>query len=142
MRALGQIGRFGLVGGVGFIVDGGLLWGLSMMGWSPYIARLVSFPAAVVTTWALHRAFTFATAEKAAPRRQLGRYFGVQIVGALVNFAVFFAVLQMVGETPQTALAALAVGAVCGLIVNYAGSRCLVFSRRRAAYATVKDTIQ
>lgn len=127
MRELGQIGRFGLVGGIGFIVDGGLLWGLSMMGWSPYIARLVSFPVAVVTTWALHRAFTFATAEKAAPRRQLGRYFCLQIVGTLVNFALFFAVLQMVGETPQTALAALAVGAACGLVVNYAGSRCLVF---------------
>ena len=128
MRTLSQFERFGLVGGVGFVVDGGLLWGLSMMSWSPYIARLASFPAAVVTTWALHRAFTFATAEKAAPRRQLGRYFGVQIVGALVNFAVFFAVLQMVGETPQTALAALAVGAVGGLIVNYAGSQYLVFS--------------
>ncbi|MGB4828879.1 MAG: GtrA family protein [Paracoccaceae bacterium] len=127
MRELGQIGRFGLVGGVGFIVDGGLLWGLSMMGWSPYTARLVSFPVAVVTTWALHRAFTFATAEKAAPRRQLGRYFGLQIVGALVNFVLFFTVLQMVGETPQTALAALAVGAASGLVVNYAGSRCLVF---------------
>ena len=127
MRELGQIGRFGLVGGVGFIIDGGLLWGLSMMGWSPYTARLVSFPMAVVTTWALHRVFTFATAEKTGPRRQLGRYLGVQIVGALCNYAVFFSVLQMVGETPQTALAALAVGSACGLVVNYVGSRNLVF---------------
>lgn len=141
MRALGQIWRFGLVGGVGFIVDGGFLWGLSTIGWSPYIARLVSFPAAVVTTWALHRVFTFATAKKVVPLRQLGRYFGVQVVGALVNFAAFFAVLQMVGETPQTALAALSVGAVCGLIVNYVGSRCLVFQRRNATYLAVKDRI-
>lgn len=140
MRIGGQLGRFGLVGGVGFVVDGGLLWSLSTLGWSPYAARLVSFPAAVLTTWALHRVFTFPDAAKTAVRRQVSRYFGVQILGSLVNFVVFYGVLLVINETPATALVALAIGTVFGLVVNFAGARWFVFSElSRARSVSAKE---
>ena len=56
----GRLLRFGAVGAVGFIVDGGLLYGLVASGLlGSLTARVVSFPTAVLTTWMLNRRFTF-----------------------------------------------------------------------------------
>jgi len=55
--------RFALVGGVGFIVDAGILHILSMF-MEVYIARLISLVFAITTTWSLNRKFTFSFREK------------------------------------------------------------------------------
>ena len=78
--------RFGVVGAIGFMVDGGLLWLLVSIDGNPFLARSLSFPAAVVTTCWLNRIWTFANATKSSPRRQLNLYFALQLVGALTNF--------------------------------------------------------
>ncbi|MEO0487325.1 MAG: GtrA family protein [Pseudomonadota bacterium] len=119
--------RFTVVGTVGFVVDGGLLWALMQSGWAPVAARAVSFPVAVVVTWALHRVWTFSNADKAKPRRQLGLYVALQCLGALSNLAVFLLVLAAVPPTALNTFAAFALGSGVGLLVNYAGSKWLVF---------------
>jgi putative flippase GtrA len=122
-----QMLRFGVVGVVGFSVDGGLLWALVSNGASPYFARAFSFPAAVVTTWWLNRIWTFTQSDKARPRRQLNLYLALQVLGGLANFAVYFAILTVIAPTPLNALGALAVGAVVGMIINFVGSRQYIF---------------
>ncbi|MEM9783851.1 MAG: GtrA family protein, partial [Pseudomonadota bacterium] len=54
-----QVMRFGCTGAVGFLVDGGLLFLLIENGADAYLARLISFPMAVVCTFAMNRAWTF-----------------------------------------------------------------------------------
>jgi putative flippase GtrA len=119
--------RFGVVGALGFVVDGGLLWVLVSNGANPFFARCLSFPAAVITTWWLNRVWTFANAAQASPRHQLNLYFVLQVVGAITNFAIFLVILSFIEPTALNALVALAVGAVVGMIINFVGSQRYVF---------------
>ena len=119
--------RFCAVGSAGFVVDAGLLLALVSTGVSPVAARLVSVPAAVVTTWWLNRIWTFARAARVAPHRQLWGYLLVQGVGALTNFAVFATILALVEPTRVAALSAMAVGSGTGLLVNFTGVRRYIF---------------
>ena len=123
---LGQIGRFVVVGGVGFAIDGGLLYLLVLEGADPYLARVVSFPPAVTATWYLNRVWTFA-ARTGTPRRQYTRYLAVQIAGALGNYAVYALILMFIHRTAGGAIVAFAAGSTAGLFINFAGARTLVF---------------
>lgn len=128
-----ELFRYSTVGALGFAVDGTLLYVLIMLGGDPYWARLCSFAVAVTVTWRLHRVWTFRTRAIPGMEREYLSYFGVQILGALTNYACYAAILGSIAPTAANALLALAVGAVLGLFVNYAGARWLVFKRRGAS---------
>lgn len=121
-----QVARFVVVGTVGFVIDGGLLYLLVRSGVDPYLARAFSFPPAVTVTWYLNRVWTFA-ARQGAARRQYARYLAVQLVGALSNYGVYAAILSLGHRSAEGALAALAAGSIAGLVINFAGARALVF---------------
>ena len=120
----GQFARFLAVGGAGFAVDGGLLALLLAVGVDPYVARLLSFPPAVVATWWLNRRWTFGTADKARPAAQLGHYIGVQLIGAAINYAVYAATIATGLAGP---LAGFALGAAAALAWNFTGARSFVY---------------
>lgn len=123
-----QITRFGTVGGVGFVVDGGLLWSLLTIGLDPYLARLLSFPVAVVVTWALNRNWTFQGTRDARKRhREFGRYFGVQIVGTLTNYSLYSLIISAFGTVGLTIFWAFALGSFVGSSINFIGARHLAF---------------
>ena len=123
-----QILRYGLVGGVGFVVDAGLLYALIAVGGDPYLSRLGSFAVAVTVTWALNRRWTFGRRGRAGAARSYLGYALVQLGGAAANFLVYAAVLGVLAPTPGNAVLALAAGSVAGLAVNFTGAR-LVFAR-------------
>jgi putative flippase GtrA len=125
--------RFAIVGGIGFVVDAGILTVLaSWLGLNVYASRAVSFATAVLATWALNRQWVFGSL-KARHARAVGaeylRYVIVQTVGALTNLVVFVAVLAAVPGLIRYPVVPLAVGAVAGLLVNFAGARAWVFRR-------------
>ncbi len=124
---LAQILRFGVVGGVGFVVDGGLLWLLLANGFDPYLARALSFPIAVVVTWALNRNWTFRETRDASSEGQFRRYFGVQVVGTLSNYAIYSLVISMFGTAGTTVFWAFAFGSFVGSFINFCGARFLAF---------------
>jgi putative flippase GtrA len=132
-----QVGRFIVVGTLGFAIDGGLLYLLVRGGVDPYIARALSFPPAVTATWYLNRVWTFA-ARQGAARRQYARYLAVQLVGALSNYGVYAAILSLGHRSAEGALAALAAGSLAGLVINFAGARALVFVSGGSATAVAE----
>ena len=117
--------RFCLVGGVGFLVDAGVLMALlALEALGPVSARIVSILVALTATWILNRLLTFRSED---PRYlfEWSRYALVNGVGALVNYGCYIACLLLIpGIAP---LLALAIGSAVALIVNYLGSRHLVF---------------
>lgn len=119
--------RFGVVGTIGFIVDGGMLWALLFAGLNPYAARALSFPIAVVVTWALNRVWTFSSADKTGKRRQFNRYLAVQLVGAGANYCVYSSIIRTFGHAGQVVFTALVVGSFVGMFLNFWGARRLIF---------------
>jgi putative flippase GtrA len=129
VSALPPIVRFGLVGVVGFAVDGGLLQLLvSWAGWGPIEARAVSFPSAVLATWALNRAVTFQEAGGSL-LRSLGRYVMVSLGGASANFAVYSALVLGSATMAAVPILPFAVASAVGLVFNYLGSKHFAFKR-------------
>lgn len=122
-----QILRFGAVGAVGFVIDGGLLWFFLSFDISAYLARALSFPAAVVVTWMLNRNWTFAATNHASRKGQFRRYLGVQIAGNLTNYAIYSLIISLFGSESSTVFVAFAVGSFLGSCLNFGGARFLAF---------------
>lgn len=124
---LTQVMRFGAVGAVGFVVDGGLLWLFISLDFDPYLARALSFPIAVIVTWALNRNWTFRETRDISSKGQFRRYFGVQTVGTLTNYATYSAVIGLFGAAAFTIFVAFALGSLIGSFINFFGARKVAF---------------
>jgi len=136
-RAPGQFIRFTLVGGIGFVVDAGLLRLLLMAGFGYYGGRVVSFLAAATTTWLLNRSFTFrreSSAESVAIGHPAGEwiaYLGVMVIGGAVNYgtyAVAIALSELVRAHPELGVA---LGSLAGLCINFWSAKLMIFERKR-----------
>jgi putative flippase GtrA len=119
--------KFALVGIAGFLVDAGLLTLINpLIG--PYFGRLVSFAAAVLTTWLLNRQLTFADRRGTGPLwREFVAYFAAMAVGGAVNLAVYTLLVTFVASVAQIPALGVAAGSLAGLIVNFALAHRFVF---------------
>lgn len=123
---LHRLARFAVVGVVGFVVDGGLLQLLVASGLAgPIVARLVSFPSAVLVTWALNRRVTFA--DRGPLLRSLLRYVLVSAAGTTLNFVVYSALVLGSAWMAAHPLLPFAVASVLAMTVNYLGARHFAF---------------
>jgi len=119
--------RFGLVGAVGFAVDGGLLQLLVSLGWGPIAARALSFPAAVLATWWLNRSITFRGRESGGLLRSLLRYVAVSVVGTGVNFGIYASLVLSSATMATYPLLPFAIASGVALVFNYLGSKHFAF---------------
>lgn len=122
--------RYAFVGGVGFLVDAGVLsWLVAAALADPIVARCLSFPPAVLATWALNRRLVFTSAARSVGERahEYGRYFAVQLLGALVNLGVYTLLVTSVPLLRAWPVAALACGSAVALLFNFWGAKYWVF---------------
>jgi putative flippase GtrA len=123
--------RFALVGGVGFLVDAGVLT-LVFDALGPYWGRAVSFFCGALTTWFLNRRYTFADRHSGLQTgREFGNYLGAMLAGGAINFGVY---ALLVGFAPFFAawpVLAVAAGSLSGMAVNFTLARYLVFAHGR-----------
>lgn len=124
-----QFSRYVAVGTIGFVVDAALLWMLMEWGLDAYLARGISFPVAVFTTWYLNRLWTFRDRPGSAIAKQLYRYFAIQSFGLILNLAVYAVTISLLGASQLNAMAGLAFGSALGLVANFSGMRILVFKK-------------
>jgi len=117
---------FGVVGTIGFLVDAGvLLAAVPLLGL--YAGRLVSFAIAVLVTWALNRTFTFHDRRTDSLPVELALYISSQSFGALTNMAVYTAAVLLSDWMKAYPVAALALGSIAGMAVNYSAAHFFVF---------------
>lgn len=116
---------FALVGGAGFLVDAGalaLLLFLTPLG--PLVARILSIGVAMAFTFWLNRTFTFGRSNR--PLAAEGaRYGGVGISAALLNYAVYSAlVLAIPAFSP---IFAVAIASLAAMVWSFLGYSRFVF---------------
>jgi len=117
------------VGTIGFAVDAAILTYLvTGKGWDHYSARLVSFGAAVFVTWLLNRQWTFRHSATDNKTREYSAYLTVQIIGALLNFAIYSACIFAVEWFQNFPVIPLAIASLIAAFFNYYGSRRYAFT--------------
>src|SRR5215470_6405001 len=101
-KVAGQMLRFGIVGGIGFLVDAGLLHLMLKLGLGYYGGRLISFLAAATATWILNRSFTFRRETPSAihsdPLHPMGEwlaYLGLMVIGGVVNYGTYALAIEL-----------------------------------------------
>lgn len=117
----GEILRFGVVGGLGFALDAGVLWLAVTAGASPYAGRVLSIALTIVFTWWLNRRLTFRTAARPTWREFRG-YVVQSLAGAALNYAIFSGVLWASGGV----LLALVLGTGLASAFNFVRYRALL----------------
>jgi putative flippase GtrA len=126
---------FIFVGGIGFVIDGGLLMLLSQVYlFNIYLSRLVSFFVAVLTTWGLNRTLVFKHDRDPAMSKiaEYGRYITVQIGGGLINLFAFTLIIASYPPMKDMPIIPFFIGSIFGLFFNFTGARFWVFRKQRS----------
>ncbi len=129
-RGLRRFARFAAVGGAGFVVDTGTLTLLHYrVGVDPFSARAISTPLAMLATWRLNRWLTFG-ASAAGQVTEGARYLTIAGVAALLNYAIYSALLLACRSMPPPIAVAISTSIV--MAVSYFGYSRLVFASSSA----------
>jgi len=115
---LDRLARFGLVGGIGFVIDAGLTTALQIAGLGIFSSRLIAIACAMLITWRLNRTLTFG-ASQTSQVSEGTRYMMIAALAALVNYTVYIILMLVIPGM----IAALAVAAATGvsMVVSYLG---------------------
>ncbi len=121
---------FAFAGAVGFVVDACCLLILApVLG--AFGGRLISFCAAVLTTWLINRNFAFSDkAAKAGKGREFITYFGAMLPGAALNWLAYGLVVALAGKSMAGLTLAVAAGSLAGMTTNLIAADRLVFRRK------------
>lgn len=123
-----QLLRFGMVGTVGFLVDAAVLYLGIALGLGLYLGRVLSYLAAVTTTWVLNRSFTFRTAPGGNRAHEFARFAVSQLSGAGLNLGLFTLLVATIPWMAENPVAAVAAGSLAGLSLNFLVARRYVFT--------------
>ncbi|MBB3455351.1 putative flippase GtrA [Rhizobium sp. BK313] len=120
--------RFLIAGGIGFVVDAGiLLLLLRFTPIGPFGARAIAIPSALLATWFLNRNFTFGHSERSLAVEGF-RYGSVGITSALLNYALYSSLL--VSEPTLRPIIALILASAAATAFSFFGYSRFVFRRR------------
>lgn len=120
-------GGFLASGAIAFTVDGGVMeLGVRVFGLPTFLARFLGVICAMLTAWMCHRTLTFALTTKPS-LAELARYIAAASTTALINYAVFVALIVTWPELPR--LGALVVASCVATIFAYLSMRYGVFRR-------------
>ncbi len=120
-----ELGRFCIVGCIGFVVDAGLTLFLTQAAHlSPAAARVLAFVIAATATWQLNGRFTF---RSTSSKETWLPYVLLTAVGAVMNVGIYLAWVKTFGAYPGHIVAGIACGAVAAFSFNFVVSRQLIF---------------
>ena len=103
-----------MVGGLAFVLDAGLVFGLVHLGLDVYLSRALSLIVVVLFTFVLNRQATFAATGWPSVQ-EVAAYVAASLIGLLINYLVF------VGATwvKSPLLLAMAAGTIVASTFNF-----------------------
>ena len=123
-----QFLAFVVVGTAGFLVDAGIVQGLTTSGVNAIVAQLAAFAVAVCVTWLGNRSWTFGQrTRRHTVAQEWVLYVSANTLGWLVNNGVYIALVLTVPVMAHQPVGAIAAGSLAGLFFNYTASRHVVF---------------
>lgn len=122
-----QILRFCLVGGIGFMIDAGVLEALYLCCLDPASARLFSYLAAATVTWLLNRRFTFHVAGLRDPFGEWLRYLAANGLGFGINYAAYLLALFTLSPVRENPVIGVVIGSLAAIGINYLANKHWVF---------------
>jgi putative flippase GtrA len=128
-QAYRRLLAFAIVGTSGFLVDAGIVHGLTGLGLGVLAAQAVAFAVAVTVTWLGNRSWTFRDcAGRHTLPQEWTRYVSANAVGWVVNNGVYGLLVLAVPFVAHEPVWAVAAGSLAGLAFNYTATRRVVFS--------------
>jgi putative flippase GtrA len=121
-----QFLRFGVVGGLGFLVDTGTVY-LLRGPLGLYWAGALAYPVAASFTWAVNRFWTFRGQGAGSAGAQWVRFLAANLLGFALNRGTYFLMITISAICAAHPVIAVAAGAGAGMFVNFDLSRRLVF---------------
>ncbi len=124
-----QVLRFGIVGTLLFIIDAGLFASLLKLELPAVAARILAISMTVFASWLANRSWTFKEQHGNKPPSiaEFAKFAGTQAIGASVNGLASLAAYQLPAVVALGPWAAVAIGSIAGLSINFAGAKLLVF---------------
>jgi putative flippase GtrA len=130
MRLGARFGWFLVAGCAGFAVDAAVLTGLVWLGAEPRLARLASFAIAMIATWLINRRRAFGDRAGPPSLREFAQYAAASMLGALVNLAIFMALVTWGEPFRSWPVAALTLATGVSLFINFWSYLKVVFAPR------------
>ncbi|MGE4351603.1 MAG: GtrA family protein [Bdellovibrionales bacterium] len=123
-----QFLKFGIVGGLGFVVDTALTYfGIYALSMERIPAGFFAFPFAVTFTWIGNRLYTFADKPREPMAKQWGKFAAVCGVGIVFNRGTYSLLVSTVPLVYAHPVLGLLAGSCAGLFFNFFASRKIVF---------------
>ena len=117
------------VGTIGLVIDTLFYLGLQAAGTDHLTARLISYWPANINNWYLNRKYTYDDRPLRGKSVQFSEFTFFSLLGFAVNGTVYHLLTENIAFFDSHKLAALVVGVVAGLIVNYIGNNLRVFKK-------------
>lgn len=122
-----QFLRFGIAGGIGFVVDVAVLYLSMAAGANFYLGRGISFLFAVFATWQVNRNFAFKASGSFSLWQEWWRYFIAMIGGGVINYLSSAIAVGLLPPSPLAPMIGVAIGSIAGMSVNFVSSKLFVF---------------
>ena len=137
-----QLLRFGVVGGMGFVVDVAVFNLLRVhepFGWAwwPVAAKAISTLLAIAVNWIGNRSWTFRTHRRSDTRREAAEFLIASLIGGGVSLLCLVFSRDVLGLTGalEDNISANVVGLALGSAVRFCAYRWWVFGERRSSAA-------
>ena len=122
-----QFLRFGIAGGIGFVVDIAVLYLAMAAGANFYLGRAISFIFAVFATWQVNRNFAFKASGSLSLWQEWWRYLLAMLGGGVINYLSSAIAVALLPPGPLTPMLGVAIGSIAGMSVNFISSKLFVF---------------
>ena len=124
---LSQFLRFGVSGGIGFIVDVAVLYLAMAAGANFYWGRGISFLCAVFATWQINRNYAFKPSGAMSLWQEWWRYLLAMLGGGVINYVASAITVALLPPSSMAPMIGVAVGSIAGMSVNFISSKLFVF---------------